>query len=106
MFSLDKTFTCSIPSLLSPSSCSIVEKFQPRMGTHSYTSKKVHGTFDDNLTEKSFKTHLRDAIKLAKNRFFKEKRLTKEQNPPKESHGDVLQNQVNMLLSSKYPSIF
>ncbi|KAI8124860.1 hypothetical protein CVS40_4869 [Lucilia cuprina] len=32
-----------------------------------------HGTFDENLTEKSFKTHLRDAIKLAKNRFFKEK---------------------------------
>ncbi|KNC28097.1 hypothetical protein FF38_10584 [Lucilia cuprina] len=27
MFSLDKTFTCSIPSPLSPSSCSIVEKF-------------------------------------------------------------------------------
>ncbi|KAM7362686.1 uncharacterized protein ACRADG_013265 [Cochliomyia hominivorax] len=44
-----------------------------------------HGTYDENSTEKSFKCHLRDAIKLVKNRYFKEKCiLSKERNATKD----------------------
>ncbi|KNC25534.1 hypothetical protein FF38_12954 [Lucilia cuprina] len=37
-----------------------------------------HGTYDENCTEKSFKCHLRDALKLVKNRYFKEKCISKD----------------------------
>lgn len=44
----------------------------------------LDGTYDENCTEKSFKCHLRDAIKLVKNRYFKEKCiLSKEKNAAK-----------------------
>ncbi|XP_037806700.1 uncharacterized protein LOC119600513 [Lucilia sericata] len=39
-----------------------------------------HGTYDENCTEKSFKCHLRDALKLVKNRYFKEKCVSKDKN--------------------------
>ncbi|XP_065363357.1 uncharacterized protein LOC135956715 [Calliphora vicina] len=39
-----------------------------------------HGTYDENCTEKSFKCHLRDALKLVKNRYFKEKCISKDKN--------------------------
>ncbi|XP_065363786.1 uncharacterized protein LOC135957054 isoform X2 [Calliphora vicina] len=68
------------------------------------------GTYDENSSEKSFKNTLRDALKLAKNRFFKEKKSIEKAkisiDSPKDGDSEKVLQLTDNELVLKYPSIF